>query len=293
MSNKDWKCKTCKCKIPKDERRIVVDYQSPDGLFMSDSHCLSCGQKKLIKFPGEEFFDKARFETKSVIDKLLGENLVSGINCGSIDEGSNESTKVTEDQMAEDKLTFKPDFCFVSLTECVKLPAISEVHQVTKIVKTPYGFDLYFENDPFNVQDQQILASLYGGSPRTRRLYKIGSKIDHLGKEFTFEEYVKPEFEDDHRKDNPGLHILYIKWACQHITIIDDCIKKLIRGSGGGVDGPVNSLRKERAKLIKENAAYNDAHDIMNEIRVGKGKRKLSTDGYPVEACSPDEALGE
>jgi hypothetical protein len=296
MSNKDWKCKTCKCKIPKDERRIVVDYQSPDGLFMSDSHCLSCGQKKLIKFPGEEFFDKARFETKSVIDKLLGENPVSGINCGSIDESSNELTKVTLNQlegikMAEDKLTFKPDFCFLDLDDHARLPLFDPQDTPTKVIKTPSGFHVYFEDKKFDLKEQQRLAKHYGGDPTARRIYKEGSTREINGDDFTYEEYQKPEFEDDHRKSNPKLHMLYVKWACKHLTIIDGCIKKMNRESNCNMHDPIEALRNARAKLIKENAAYFDAHEVMNEIRIGKEKKKLSTDGYQVEACSSAEEL--
>lgn len=297
-SNRDWKCKTCGSKILMGDRRVVVDYKRAVThsafAFASDSHCLPCGQKKLIKFPGEEFYDRLRFETASSIDTLIGKNPIEGNSVEEVDTGSNELTEVTSNQVEDIKMsekTFKPSFCFLDLDDRARLPLFDPQDNPTKIIKTPSGFHVYFEDRKFDLKEQQRLAKHYGGDPTTRRIYKEGSTIEVDGDDFTYSEYQKPEFDDDHRKSNPGLHMLYVKWACKHLTIIDGCIKKMNRESNCNMHEPVEALRKSRAGLIANNAAYHDAHEIMNEIRVGKEKKKLSTDGYQVEACSPDEEL--
>ena len=256
-SMRDYKCLSCKTLISKGNKRVVVDYKRPVGhglQFASDSFCLSCGQKQSIKLPGETFYDKVKYELKNSIEE--------------------EDTTMSEQ-------TFKPDFLFLVLVDCLKLPVFDPQDKPTKIIKTPCGFYVFFEQHKFDITGQQHLAHRYGGNPTIRRICKEGY-TDNEG--FAYQQYVEPEFEDDHRVDNPGLHMLYTKWACRHILIIDDSIKRLIAGSGGGVDGPVEALRKERAKLIANNAAYNDAHDILNEIRETKGKKKLSPEGYIEEA---------
>lgn len=179
--------------------------------------------------------------------------------------------------------SFKPDFCFVVVHDPAMKLVFKAKDRPSKVIKTPTGYYLYFEQYPFNIPQQHRLASLYNGEMAIRRIIKEGSVTDDG---FIYEEVKlpkKPEFEDDHRKENPGLHMLYVKWACKHLVIIDGCIERMNSESNANMDGPVSALRKERAKLIKCNAAYHDAHEIMNEMCRGKGKKLLDSEGYQKE----------
>jgi len=75
------------------------------------------------------------------------------------------------------------------------------------------------------------------------------------------------EFEQDHRKSNPGLHLLYVKWAIQHLTTINVSIEKISKYSNLNMFDILNAMWKEREKLIKNNAAYADAQEIISSIQ--------------------------
>ena len=67
----------------------------------------------------------------------------------------------------------------------------------------------------------------------------------------------------DHRKTNPGLHLLYVKWAVQHLRAIDLAIQSLGRFSNLNLIDSLSALQIERAKLVEGNAAYTEAHAIL------------------------------
>ena len=73
-------------------------------------------------------------------------------------------------------------------------------------------------------------------------------------------------FKEDHRKTNPGLHLLYVKTAVVHLTVIDECLKKLEYQSNLNMLDSIQALYKERGKLVKNNAAYADAQEILDSI---------------------------
>lgn len=75
-----------------------------------------------------------------------------------------------------------------------------------------------------------------------------------------------PEYKFDFRKEKPALHLLYVKWACKHLTIIDECMQRLSDQSNLNLTDMLAAMEQERAKLILENAAYADAQEILDLI---------------------------
>jgi hypothetical protein len=70
-------------------------------------------------------------------------------------------------------------------------------------------------------------------------------------------------FNSDFRKTNPRLHLFYVKLACKNLSIIDRHLTELDATSL--VDLSV-AVRRERQKLVEEDAAYADAHEILLAI---------------------------
>jgi hypothetical protein len=79
-------------------------------------------------------------------------------------------------------------------------------------------------------------------------------------------------FKEDHRTENPALHLLYVKTGVKHLRAIDECMKKFQEFSNLNLYGAMDALRKERAKLVTENAAYADADEILLSLA---GKEKM------------------
>lgn len=74
-------------------------------------------------------------------------------------------------------------------------------------------------------------------------------------------------FKDDLRKINPDLHMLYTKWGVKHLHMIDKMLKSLGGTSNLNIMfGPYAALKGARAKLVKNNAAYADADEILKSL---------------------------
>ena len=78
------------------------------------------------------------------------------------------------------------------------------------------------------------------------------------------------KFEQDWRKENPELHMFYVKSAVQHLRTIDKCVKTLSKYSNLNLWDSQIALDKQRAKLVRTNAAYADANEILKLIRTAK-----------------------
>jgi len=78
---------------------------------------------------------------------------------------------------------------------------------------------------------------------------------------------TKISFKEDQRKENPGLHLLYTKRAITHLAQIEEIQKKLSSFSNTNMIDISLSVERERQKLIKNNAAYADANEILDSIR--------------------------
>ena len=69
------------------------------------------------------------------------------------------------------------------------------------------------------------------------------------------------------KKNNAGLHLLYVKWAVRHLALIDECIKKLGDQSNINLYDMISAMVIERDKLITTNEAYRDAKEILDSIK--------------------------
>lgn len=79
----------------------------------------------------------------------------------------------------------------------------------------------------------------------------------------------EPVFVDDRRKDNPALHLLYVKTACGHLALIDQILKDLDSTSNINMTNMLMAVMDQRKKLIMENAAYWDAVEIYDLVKNG------------------------
>lgn len=74
------------------------------------------------------------------------------------------------------------------------------------------------------------------------------------------------DFESDFRKTNPPLHLFYVKLACRNLSIIDRHLMELDAASSTSLADLSVAVRRERQKLVEEDAAYADAHEILLAI---------------------------
>lgn len=73
-------------------------------------------------------------------------------------------------------------------------------------------------------------------------------------------------FKEDRRDDNPALHLHYTKQAVKHLRELQRMGKTLLEFSNGNMMGPYRALHEAYRTLIKENAAYADAHEILHSV---------------------------
>lgn len=80
------------------------------------------------------------------------------------------------------------------------------------------------------------------------------------------DEIEQPDFKEDRSISNPQAHLLYVKWAVKHLVTIDDCIRKITNFSNLNMMNILEAMWEERNKLVRENAAYADAQEIISSI---------------------------
>lgn len=90
----------------------------------------------------------------------------------------------------------------------------------------------------------------------------------------------KTSIQIDHSKSNPSLHALYVKNACGALALIDRAIRELENRHSLSLLGMISAMRTERARLLREEAAYRDADEILKEIARSRN---------PEEADHPEE----
>lgn len=83
------------------------------------------------------------------------------------------------------------------------------------------------------------------------------------------------KFTSDHR-DNPGLHLLYVKWAARFLTILDADIQKYWDMNNLTVHGVIQALQAERKHLVETDAAFAEADDILRYIKAGEGQPEVN-----------------
>ena len=90
-----------------------------------------------------------------------------------------------------------------------------------------------------------------------KEAYKASDSLDEI---------EKSEFKEDRSVSNPQAHLLYVKWAVKHLVTIDDCIRKISNFSNLNMLEILRVMWEERNKLVRENAAYADAQEIITSI---------------------------
>lgn len=64
-------------------------------------------------------------------------------------------------------------------------------------------------------------------------------------------------------EENPELHLLYVRWAMHHLTVVDNAVKELYDFSNINTSFLANTLLEAMQKLVKEDAAYRDAAALL------------------------------
>lgn len=86
-------------------------------------------------------------------------------------------------------------------------------------------------------------------------------------------------FEQDQRKENPGLHMLYTCTAVEHLRLIDNSIRRMWDTSNLNMHDMIGAMQEQRDKLVNTNAAYAQADAILHSL-------KLTQQVYIVDASS-------
>lgn len=82
---------------------------------------------------------------------------------------------------------------------------------------------------------------------------------------------VTKSFKEDVRKTNEGLHHLYTMWAVEHLVAIDAANISLQRFSNINLHDLQIAIQKERTRLVTNNAAYADAQELLEALRLVNG----------------------
>lgn len=75
---------------------------------------------------------------------------------------------------------------------------------------------------------------------------------------------------EDVSPHNPGLHQLYVKWACEHLVKIDAALSMLSAIANLNMTGPFTMLADARKMLVATNKAYADADEIVQAMYEAK-----------------------
>lgn len=92
-------------------------------------------------------------------------------------------------------------------------------------------------------------------------------------------EIVEPK--KDWSKENPGLHMLYVKWAFRHLVLIDRMIKMFFEISNTNTAQTAEVLLKHRSMLLRNDQAYRDADDFiqLQDPNLSKDQDSYFTEG--------------
>lgn len=99
---------------------------------------------------------------------------------------------------------------------------------------------------------------------------------------------LSPQKVKQARRENPGLHALYVRKAVQHILALNTCVDLLGKFSNIHLLDAQMGLNQARDHLIDHVAAYADANEILHGIQhhLKEGLRyntRLTKEGLPVE----------
>jgi hypothetical protein len=74
------------------------------------------------------------------------------------------------------------------------------------------------------------------------------------------------KFKNDYRQSNPGLHLLYVKWAVAHLAAADRMIRELYGFANLNAREMGVALEDAYARLVATDAAYADADEIVRSV---------------------------
>lgn len=67
-------------------------------------------------------------------------------------------------------------------------------------------------------------------------------------------------FEYDHRTKNPKLHLLYVRWAMNHLALVDETIEKMHQFSSNfNMMNFIQAIQQQKSYKIKTDAAWFEA----------------------------------
>lgn len=72
--------------------------------------------------------------------------------------------------------------------------------------------------------------------------------------------------ERDWREENPGLHLLYVKWAIKHLSMVHRMIKELMGESSLNTYDAAMALQDWMDKTVRTDAAYADANEMLLSV---------------------------
>ena len=78
-------------------------------------------------------------------------------------------------------------------------------------------------------------------------------------------------FQEDARKKSAGLHMFYTRAAVSHLRTIDEALTKLADFSNINMLDMLYVMQNERSKLVRENAAYCEADEILKGLKLEVG----------------------
>lgn len=91
------------------------------------------------------------------------------------------------------------------------------------------------------------------------------------------------------RNSNVDLHVLYTRWATQHLMALTRHFMELQEFSNINLLDAAISVEDQYRKLIAENIAYRDAHEILRGLDLGLYISGYEPDELSEETDSEDE----
>jgi hypothetical protein len=74
----------------------------------------------------------------------------------------------------------------------------------------------------------------------------------------------------DHSQSNPGLHLLYVKWAIEHLHRVLKDIDFYLKKSNWNWNQTGFALIEDYKRIVKEDKAYEDAHEVLMLMKLVK-----------------------
>lgn len=152
--------------------------------------------------------------------------------------------------MLAPKGTYKPECCFV-VTQNEQLPIFDAEDKPTRVVITPLGFYFFFDDRPYDLNENIRLAKKYDGSSEIRRIYHV----DDVDYRLYTGRIVTTSIVDDLEK------------AVKHLQGLDSIVDLL---NAMRMSKPaIAEAQAKRKALVDECRLYTIADRVINVVREG------------------------